>query len=59
MLRKSLADVWYEDAVLKGERNGEKRRSLELAKRLKALGRMTVDEIAELTGLTVDDILRM
>jgi len=52
---KSLADVWYEDAVHKGR----KQEALELAKRLRALGRMTVDEIAELTKLTVDDVLRL
>jgi len=68
---KSLADVWYEDAVLKGRREGvlegvregmregEKRKALKVATHLKSLGRMTVDEIAEATGLTVDDILRM
>jgi len=80
---KSLAEVWYEDAVLKGRREGvlegvlkgrregvlegkregvregEKRNALKVATHLKSLGRMTVDEIAEATGLTVDDILRM
>jgi len=56
---KSLADVWYEDAVRKGRSEEKQRRSLEIARYLKALGRMTVDEIAEATDLTVDDILRL
>jgi len=45
--------------VLEGERNGRKQEALEIARRLKDKGRMTVDEIAETTGLTVDDILRL
>jgi len=42
-----------------GMREGRKLEALELARRLKTLGRMSVDEIAEATKLTVDDVLRL
>jgi hypothetical protein len=56
----SLLEEWnLKDAVAVAERDGEKRNALKIAKRLKAVGRMSVDEIAQATGLTVDDVLRL
>jgi len=45
--------------LLEGRREGERQNALKTAKRLRDIGRMTVDEIAEATDLTVDDILRL
>jgi len=54
-----LKAVGVREGKRKGKRDGEQRKALEIAQRLKDQGRMTVDEIAETTGLTVDDILRL
>jgi len=53
------ADEMKEEWKSEGMREGEKRKALEIARRLKTLGRMSVDEIAEATKLTVDDVLRL
>jgi hypothetical protein len=55
---KSFADVLMEKGERKGMRKGEKRKALEIARNLRAKG-MSVDEIAQATGLTVDDVLRL
>jgi len=59
---KSLVEVWKADArrvgVLEGMSEGEKRKALEIARTMRAEG-MDVDTVARLTGLTVDDILRL
>ena len=49
---KSLLDEWVEN----GERKGEERKALAIAKNLKNKG-MSVNDIIDATGLTVDDIL--
>jgi predicted transposase/invertase (TIGR01784 family) len=63
----SLLEEWNLDdalAVAKrdgeelGMREGKKQKALEIARNLRANG-MGVNEIAELTGLTVDDVLRL
>ena len=51
---KSFAD----ELVEKGKRKGEKQKALAIAKRLRAKG-ISVDDIADATDLTVDDILRL
>jgi predicted transposase/invertase (TIGR01784 family) len=55
----SLLEEWnLDDALAFAKRDGEKQKALEIAKRLKAEG-MDVNTISELTGLTVDDVLRL
>ena len=71
----SLLEEWnLKDAVAVAERDGRKmgreegreegmemgkrKRTMEIAKRMKARGD-SIDEIIELTGLTVDDVLRL
>jgi predicted transcriptional regulator len=39
--------------------NAERKKALKIARNLKAKGSMDVNEIAEVTGLTVDDVLRL
>ena len=52
-----LFEEWnLKDAVAVAERDGEKRKALKIAQKLKAKG-MSIDDIIEATGLTVDDIL--
>ena len=54
-----LLEEWnLKDAVAVAERDGEKRKALEIARALKAKG-ISVDDIADATGLTVDDVLRL
>ena len=59
---KSFADVLVEKGerkgMRKGERKGRKQEALAIAKRFKAKG-ISVDDIADATGLTVDDVLRL
>ena len=59
---KSLMDEWVDKGAHKwkreGMREGEKRNALKIAKRLRAKG-MGVNEVAEMTDLTVDDVLRL
>jgi predicted transposase/invertase (TIGR01784 family) len=59
---KSFADVLMEKGerkgMRKGMREGEKQKALAIAKHLRAKG-MGVDEVADATGLTVDDVLRL
>jgi len=45
-------------AVKFAERDGERKRAIEIARNLRAKG-MEVDDVAEVTKLTVDDILRL
>jgi len=59
-----LTQEWNHEeeiAVVKEEalEEGEKRRAIKTARRLKDIGRMTVDEIAAATDLTVDDVLKL
>jgi len=42
----------------RGEKRGMKKRAIEIAQKMKATGD-SIDRIIELTGLTVDDILRL
>jgi predicted transposase/invertase (TIGR01784 family) len=52
-----LLEEWnLKDAVAVAERDGRKMEKIEIAKRMKARGD-SIDEIIELTDLTVDDIL--
>jgi hypothetical protein len=39
--------------------NAEKKKALEIVGKMKAKGSMDVNDIAEVTGLTVDDVLRL
>jgi predicted transposase/invertase (TIGR01784 family) len=43
----------------RGEGRGMRQRTIEIARNLKNAGRLTIDEIAQASGLTVDDILRL
>jgi len=55
-----LDHEWKLDEAIAVAREEEsERRALKTAKRLKDIGHMTVDEIAEATDLTVDDVLRL
>jgi predicted transposase YdaD len=51
---KSIIEEMVEDR----EDEIEKRRTLEIARNFKAKG-ISVDEIAEATGLTIDDVLKL
>jgi predicted transposase/invertase (TIGR01784 family) len=51
---KSLVDEWVEE----GEHRGMEKRTLEFAKKMKDKGK-SIDEIIEMTDLTVDDVLRL
>ena len=55
---KTFADVLVEKGERKGMRKGRKQEALKIAKHLKAKG-MSVDDVADATGLTVDDVLRL
>jgi predicted transposase/invertase (TIGR01784 family) len=55
---KSFADVLMEKGERKGKREGEKQKALAIAKRMKARGD-SIDEIIEMTDLTVDDVLKL
>jgi predicted transposase/invertase (TIGR01784 family) len=46
------------EAVVVAKEEGAEERALKIAKNLRAKG-MGVDEVAEATGLTVDDVLRL
>ena len=58
---KTGFDWLVEDArnegVLVGERKGEREKALEIADRLMAKG-MSIGDVADATGLTVDEILQ-
>jgi len=58
---KTGFELWIEDVrnegVLVGERKGEREKALKIADAMKAKGK-DVNEIAEFTGLTVDEILQ-
>jgi len=54
-------ESWEEGMGIGMERGmgiGEKRRAIAIARNLRARG-MTVDEIADATDLTIDDVLRL
>jgi len=53
-----LVEKGERKGMRKGERKGEKRKALKIAETMKAEG-MDVDTISRLTGLTVDDVLRL
>jgi len=42
----------------KGMEKGEKKRAIEIARKMRERGK-NVDEVAEMTGLTIDDVLRI
>jgi len=48
----------WEDGMEKGMEKGEKNRAMEIARTMRAEG-ISVDTTARLTGLTVDDVLRL
>jgi predicted transposase/invertase (TIGR01784 family) len=50
--------TFVDELVENGKREGEKRKALKIAEAMKAKG-MDVNTISELTGLTVDDVLRL
>jgi predicted transposase/invertase (TIGR01784 family) len=59
----SLLEEWnLKDAVAVAKRDGreegKRQRAIEIAQKMKARGD-TIDEIIEMTGLTVDDVLRL
>jgi len=62
IVMKTFVDVLVEkgerNGMRKGRREGRKQEALAIAKRLKAKG-MGVDDVADATGLTVDDVLRL
>jgi len=41
-----------------GMEKGEKKRAMEIARKMRERGK-NVEEVAEMTGLTVDDVLRL
>ena len=43
----------------RGKKDGRREQAIQIAKKLKDAGRMGVDDIAQATGLTVDDVLRL
>jgi hypothetical protein len=54
-----LLHEWnLKDAVAFAEERGEKRNALKIAQKMKDKGK-SIDEIIEMTSLTVDDILRL
>jgi predicted transposase/invertase (TIGR01784 family) len=55
---KTFVDVLVEKGERKGMRKGRKQEALKIAEAMKAKG-MDVNTISELTGLTVDDVLRL
>jgi len=57
-LEKAIAFA-ERDARREGLLEGRMEGQLKTAKRLRDIGRMTVDEIAEATDLTVDDVLKL
>jgi predicted transposase YdaD len=46
------------DGVKKGMKEGKRQQAIEIAQRMKDLGK-SIDEIIEITHLTVDDVLRL
>ena len=55
---KYSLEVLRDKMVDRFKNEGEVERALKIARNLKAKG-MGVDDIAEVTGLTVDDVLRL
>jgi len=55
---KSLMDEWVDKGARKWMREGRKQNALKIAKRMKARGD-SIDEIIEMTDLTVDDVLKL
>ena len=55
---KTLMDEWVDKGARKWKREGGKQKALEIARNFKAKG-ISVDDIADATGLTVDDVLRL
>ena len=52
-----LFEEWnLDDAVAVAKRDGEKLKAIKIAKKMKDKGK-SIDEIIEMTDLTVDDIL--
>jgi predicted transposase/invertase (TIGR01784 family) len=58
---KHALEIWRDEmigvATLEGERKGERKKALEIADKLMAKG-MSVNDVADATGLTVDEILQ-
>ena len=52
------ARKWKREGMREGMREGGKQKALAIARNLRAKG-MGVNDVAETTGLTVDDILRL
>ena len=53
-----LADRMEEKFTRRGESQGKKKMALEIAEKLKAKG-MSIGDIVEATGLTVDEVLQL
>jgi hypothetical protein len=53
-----LRDKMVDRFTSEGERKGERQEALEIARKMKAKGK-SVNEIVEMTDLTVDDVLRL
>jgi len=58
-----LVEEWDVDKAIavaerEAEERGEENRALKIARKMKDRGK-NVDEIADMTGLTIDDILRL
>ena len=56
---KFALETWMDEVESEAMDKGRKQEALEIAKHLKAVGRMSVDEIAQATKLTVDDVLKL
>ena len=56
---KYSLEVLRDKMVDKFTNDGKRKKALEIAGKMKAKGSMGVDDIAEVTGLTVDDVLRL
>jgi len=55
---KTGFELWVDEFVDERVHNGEKKKAMEIANAMKAKG-MSVNEIAELTKLTVDEIIQL
>ena len=47
------------EGIEKGRADGEKQKAIAIARTLKSLGKMTIDEIAEATGLSPDELTKI
>jgi len=55
---KHAVEIWRDEMIDVATHNGERKKAFEIAKKLRAKG-TSVEDTADATGLTIDEILQL